>query len=865
MAAAAVLTTSASAVAGAGFTTVDESVDGTGHCKNGNPAVNCNIYDGKQFVWLNGGPSANGLSPDGEYFFAVLSPGGQADPNDGTAKNLSDDFDTHTDRTFTVSGGEVSVYGGPHGLDSGSGALNTPDGNPPFIRLAPYADTTNPGGVYIMAICYIGDGSGYPVDPRDCKYDAFKVVAAGVTPPASDLTAIKDATPEFTRTYTWGISKESNKDEIDSSDGSGTFSYTVNVTHDDGTDSGWKVTGTITVFNLNNFDVNGVDVSDAIHNGTVPSDPADAGSSCLVTGGTDATITKMASSDFAYTCTYSQAPAAADELNVADITWPDNGDLSAGSTQATFAFTWGDPTTIKDGEVTVSDPDAPNPPLPANVKYTDASPTPFTYDITWGPVDPGTCDTFTNKASFATLDTHLDNLDVSVPDQTGDASKTVTVCAGADLTVTKTATPAFKRTYVWDISKDVDKTKVQQIGGTATFNYTIKAHHDAGTNSDWVVNGSITVSNPNDWESITTDITDAIDNGGVCTVTNGTSVTIAASGSETRDYQCTYSSAPSPSDGTNTATATWLASAASTPNGSATGTADAKFSTTTPSSIDECVAVTDTFAGSLGNACVGDANPKSFTYSRTISVPAHGCLSYDNTATFTTNDTGTTGSASKTVTVCGPANTGALTIGFWKNSNGQSLIKTYCQSGALGTYLRGLGAGAGPFSNAPNANAPTTCPLLATYVQGIISGSSATNMNVMLKAQMLATALDVWFSGPGWTATKIGSVKPPSNFLMHNSLGGFNMDTTAICPMVDNTIAGSGTCKNNKPSTNAVLSGAVPSSPMTMQAILDFASTTPVPFNGSTSNGIWYGGDRTKQEILKNIFDQFNNGDAFAF
>src|SRR5207249_4556863 len=48
-----------------------------------------------------------------------------------------------------------------------------PDHHPPFIRLAPYADTTNPGGVYIMAICSLA--KGYPVEPRDCKYDAFKV------------------------------------------------------------------------------------------------------------------------------------------------------------------------------------------------------------------------------------------------------------------------------------------------------------------------------------------------------------------------------------------------------------------------------------------------------------------------------------------------------------------------------------------------------------------------------------------------------------------------------------------------------------------------------------------------------------------
>src|SRR5437588_10765687 len=70
----------ASPVNGAAFTTVDESVDGTGHCKNGNPQVNCNIYDGKKYVWMNGGP-VTGQIGDGTYFFAVLDPGGQADPN----------------------------------------------------------------------------------------------------------------------------------------------------------------------------------------------------------------------------------------------------------------------------------------------------------------------------------------------------------------------------------------------------------------------------------------------------------------------------------------------------------------------------------------------------------------------------------------------------------------------------------------------------------------------------------------------------------------------------------------------------------------------------------------------------------------
>ena len=164
---------SASGVSGAAFTTVDTAVDGSGHCANGNPAVNCNLYDGKEFVWLNGGPSANKLGPNGKYFFAVLAPGGQNNPNDGGPKNLSDNFDAYTDRTFKVKNGEVSAYSGPHGFDSGSHPLGSVDNQPPFIRLFPYADTPNSGGVYTLAICSLAHG--YPVHASDCKYDAFKV------------------------------------------------------------------------------------------------------------------------------------------------------------------------------------------------------------------------------------------------------------------------------------------------------------------------------------------------------------------------------------------------------------------------------------------------------------------------------------------------------------------------------------------------------------------------------------------------------------------------------------------------------------------------------------------------------------------
>jgi hypothetical protein len=140
-------------------------------------------------------------------------------------------------------------------------------------------------------------------------------------------------------------------------------------------------------------------------------------------------------------------------------------------------------------------------------------------------------------------------------------------------------------------------------------------------------------------------------------------------------------------------------------------------------------------------------------------------------------------------------------------------------------------------------------------------------MNAMLKAQMLATALDVYYSTTGWVAASSGKTKTSGNFLPHGGIDTFSMDLTAICPMVDNTTTGTATCKNNTPSTNGVTSGAFPGSPHTVQWILNFAATigvSPWTTGAYSSGNVWYGGNKTLQEILKNTFDQINNGDAFA-
>jgi hypothetical protein len=161
-------------VAGAGYTTTNIPPDPAGSCFNGPGVVNCNIYAAKTAVWINGGPT-NGTSAlsDGTYFFVVGVPGGQnSSINDespyvngaSTALNLSDDFDQYTNREFTVVNHHITAMlnSSTHDLINGK------------IRLAPYSDTTNPGGEYFVGICRI-DQAGYPADPSACKYDNFKV------------------------------------------------------------------------------------------------------------------------------------------------------------------------------------------------------------------------------------------------------------------------------------------------------------------------------------------------------------------------------------------------------------------------------------------------------------------------------------------------------------------------------------------------------------------------------------------------------------------------------------------------------------------------------------------------------------------
>jgi hypothetical protein len=696
-------------------------------------------------------------------------------------------------------------------------------------------------------------------------------------------------------TFNWTIAKSATQTQIDTTSGSATFTYTVNVTHDAGT--GWMVTGNISVTNPNGTTAIGlVNIHDAIDNG----------GQCSVNGGP---VNGDGSGDYAagtigggvtisvpYTCTFTTNPGSG--TNTVSVTWdPAIAGGGPSGNSAAYDFTSANTTaTVTDslggnlGTATIKADNSTSCAIAASgftgVSGTLSCPAPsgatasFTYQVNF-PTDPvGTCTQHNNTASFTT------NTNSTA---TNSNTVTVTQCVGEDLTVSKTAAATFTA----GLNKSVNKTTVQQSGGNITFNYTVNL-----TSPTFMVTGTITVSNPNDWESITANVADTIDSGGTCVVTGGSGITIAALGSSgALPYTCTYTANPTLVTGTNTATVTetgTLDTGATDPNKGGPGivpgtpkpgTAAYTFPTQTiTDSVQSsyyfptaCTATLGTVSAttttaSAASGCPGGtggiggvaslASPKwgTFTYSITDANSNPGtCTSYNNTATIT----GGSSSNLVTVTVCNTG-TGALTMGFWKGPNGQKVIKASC-GGTSGTSLTAYLDGFNPFKD----DTATTCSGEATYVYNIINGASCTSSsktcNTMLRAQMLATALDVYFSTPGLGGNQIGaynglgSKTPP--------LGGIAIDLSHICSMADGSSGSSctGVYEDARYEFGIVTTGGCLGT--TVGQMLSY-SNFPSSVNGNpvaTANtgALWYYQgtvqNKGKQVFAKDGFDDTNN------
>lgn len=713
-------------------------------------------------------------------------------PNGSASGDATFTFDTPkgtTNKTITVS----DSYGGT------LGTLTATDEQPFASGSFKYARTESGSA----GTCTSYDNTATIVETNQM---ANKTVTLCV---GKDLVVTKTATPSFTRTYIWGITKDVDETQVNMADGgTATFNYTVDVTHDNGVDSGWKVTGKITVTNPNDWEDIIADITDEINNG----------GDCTVENGIGVSIPKGGSVTRNYTCVYDPPPTEVSGENTATATWDKAAYATPGSSaqgQAKVNFSGVEPTLVN-SSVTVSDSLYGS---LGTVSYTDPSPIEFKYSKNFKGVG-GKCTDYTNTARLVETDQY--------------ASKTVTVCVGIDLVVSKTANASFTRTFEWKIIKNVDKTQVTLPGGSATFNYTVIVTELGFTDTGWSVKGKITVTNPNNWEDITANVTDAVDNGGTCTVSGGTGVVIPKNGSKELNYTCSYASGPSPASGTNTVTVNWDQAAAFTPTGSTYNTAAFAFNESAANNENKTITVTDTFNGvttTLGTATAVTSQPfttKTFTYSHTVPAP-FGCLSYKNTAKIV--ETGQT--ASQTVTVCGPTDTGALTIGFWQNKNGQGIITRTSEPGgicSLTSWLR-------QYAPYQDLDASSSCSDAAKYVYNTIKAANAGGpaMNAMLKAQMLATALNVYYSSPALGGNQIGAPQP---------IGGLTIDLVHVC----------GNSSDSCIDVSAAFGGA---SSMTVSQMLAYASG-----QSNAGGSVWYGNNKAMQGLAKDVFDAINNETA---
>ena len=225
----------------------------------------------------------------------------------------------------------------------------------------------------------------------------------------------------------------------------------------------------------------------------------------------------------------------------------------------------------------------------------------------------------------------------------------ITVCYDVELLVSKTASTTFTRDFDWSISKTVDQPSVSIAGtGLATVNYTVGVTKDAGTDSDFAVSGTITVTNPH--TSLTADgivVTDSLTDHGAIAV-RCPKTALGPGQSMVCDYDAALATGAA-------RTNTGAADPATFGFPRSTGEAAVAFVTPT-TVLDDSVTLSDTFdgAGIAGSL----ASSRTFPYTRTFGSADVACgetVTFPNTASITGDGAPKTASADVTVTrTCTP-------------------------------------------------------------------------------------------------------------------------------------------------------------------------------------------------------------------
>ncbi|MFC9936010.1 LPXTG cell wall anchor domain-containing protein [Glutamicibacter sp. NPDC127525] len=459
-----------------------------------------------------------------------------------------------------------------------------------------------------------------------------------------ELTVHKDVQASYDRDYDWDLDKSLAQGQQATVKATATgvdVDYNVVATASEAQDSNFQLSGTITVMNPNDTAMSGITLADQLD-----------GANCVISAGgspiANPVTIQPGENSFTYECDLPEGTSASSAgTNTVSATWDPEayyGTDGQASASAGYDFASVSPT-VTDEEVTVTDSEIDLSGIAGgNTVTAGESPKSFAYTIEWDGV-LGECTDYQNIASLAADD-----------GETPTDNATVEICIGQDLAIEKLVVSSFNRSYDWSIAKDAvgeQPFTADPETGEFTAQYSVTVTPESYSDSDWAMSGTITVSNPNDWQAIDVTVTDQVDVGGdaTCQVVGiagepdtmdadpaapGFQATLDASQTLTFSYSCTFGSQPN-YEGSNTAEVTWSSSAASTASGSATEVVPVDAGDWTQTPLNQTVTVTDPLHEFDPAWTINYSDgPQTRTYEYTWTVDEAGtCQSFMNTATIT--------------------------------------------------------------------------------------------------------------------------------------------------------------------------------------------------------------------------------------
>lgn len=469
--------------------------------------------------------------------------------------------------------------------------------------------------------------------------------------PGTSLFATASASPKYTRTFSWTIDKSVNPNTWNLFTGdSGTSLYTIKVTKGFSIDAA-TIYGQICVTNTGDYTTEGLAIKvDLEVNSGGRFVPVILGQSINVSAKPSLTSKESYCYDYSITIPSIQIEPGKTYKVTTHVTITNH---SGGSTSPSPSATTVLPLlpTSINNTISVTDTNGQN---FSNISDTST----ITYEKVFTCSDVGTHE---NTATII--------YEGNVNGPSDQASVTVNCYS---LIINKTAFSSYSRLYTWSIEKAISEDNltfadtaniVLPAGGSHAAYYRITVTPTA-QDTDFMANGSIIISNNTPMGVTILSITDTISEIGVIPTTcTGFPFTLAGNGTTIScDYETLPGQLTDKTTRTNTATVTiqnysYHYSLPPTPIGttSFTDNEDIIFGSNPSKEIDKTISISDDKYGSLGSANAD--SPSSQTLSYTTQVGPYldcGNRTVNNTTTFTSVDTRTTGSNTTTVNVSVP-------------------------------------------------------------------------------------------------------------------------------------------------------------------------------------------------------------------